>query len=95
MAQTRTTHALTLEAARKAATAAEAEARRQGWEMSIAIVDPSGTLLHFMRMDSAPASSVTSPSARPAPPRAFAARASRSPTRSPQDARAWSAPRGC
>ena len=58
MSQTRTTHVLTLEAARKATTAAEAEARRQGWEMSIAIVDPSGTLLHFIRMDGAPASSV-------------------------------------
>jgi hypothetical protein len=58
MAQTRTTHVLTLEAARKAATAAEAEARRQGWEMSIAIVDPSGSLLHFIRMDGAPASSL-------------------------------------
>jgi glc operon protein GlcG len=58
MSQTRTTHVLTLEAARKAAAAGEAEARRQGWEMSIAVVDPSGTLLHFIRMDGAPASSV-------------------------------------
>lgn len=57
-AQTRTTRVLTLEGARKAAAAGEAEARRQGWEMSIAVVDPSGTLLHFIRMDGAPASSV-------------------------------------
>ena len=57
-AQTRTTRVLNLDGAKKAAAAAEAEARRQGWEVSIAIVDPGGALIHFTRMDGAPASSV-------------------------------------
>jgi uncharacterized protein GlcG (DUF336 family) len=57
-AQTRTTRVLNLEGARKAAAAAEAEARRQGWEVSIAIVDPAGALILFTRMDGAPPSSV-------------------------------------
>jgi glc operon protein GlcG len=57
-AQTRTTRVLTLEGARKAAAAGEAEARRQGWEVSISIVDPGGALIHFVRMDGAPPASV-------------------------------------
>ncbi|HUF47277.1 MAG TPA: heme-binding protein [Vicinamibacterales bacterium] len=48
-----TKQVLTLEAARKAAAAAEAEARRNNWAVSIAIVDDSGQLLLFQRMDGA------------------------------------------
>jgi uncharacterized protein GlcG (DUF336 family) len=42
---------LTLEAARRIAAAAEAEALRQGFTMCIAIVDDGGHLLCFARMD--------------------------------------------
>src|SRR5579864_3037695 len=40
-----------LELARKAATAALAEARHHGWTMAAAIVDPAGTLVYFEKMD--------------------------------------------
>ena len=40
-----------LDAARKITAAAEAEAARNNWNVSIAIVDESGRLLHFLRMD--------------------------------------------
>ena len=42
---------LTLEGARRISAAAEAEARRNGWNVCIAIVDFYGNLLHFVRMD--------------------------------------------
>jgi uncharacterized protein GlcG (DUF336 family) len=42
---------LTLEGARRIAAAAEAEARRQGWNVCIAVVDEAGRLIHFIRMD--------------------------------------------
>lgn len=42
---------LSLEATRDIAAAAEAEARRNNWNVSIAIVDESGRLLYFQRMD--------------------------------------------
>jgi glc operon protein GlcG len=48
-----TRQVLTLEAARKAAAAAEAEARANNWAVSIAVVDESGQLLLFQRMDGA------------------------------------------
>jgi len=35
------------------ATAAEAEAQKNGWAVSIAIVDDGGHLLHFQRLDGA------------------------------------------
>ena len=44
---------LTLEAARKAAAAAEAEARRHNWAVSIAVLDDSGQMILFQRMDGA------------------------------------------
>jgi glc operon protein GlcG len=49
---------LTTEAARAIAEAAAAEARRQGLNMSIAVVDDGGYLLYFVRMSEqiAPAS---------------------------------------
>ena len=48
------THALTLADARVAATAAEAEARANGWAVSIAICDAGGHALWLQRMDGAP-----------------------------------------
>jgi uncharacterized protein GlcG (DUF336 family) len=44
---------LTLEAAKRVAAAAEAEASRNGWAVSIAVLDDSGQLLLFQRMDGA------------------------------------------
>ena len=46
-----TRRTLTLDAARGVAAAAEAEARRNKWAVSIAIVDDAGHLLVFHRMD--------------------------------------------
>jgi uncharacterized protein GlcG (DUF336 family) len=42
---------ITLEAAKKAAAAALAEARKNNWTMAVAIVDPAGTLVYFEKMD--------------------------------------------
>ena len=44
---------LTLEDCRKVAAAAEAEARRNNWNVAVAILDDGGHLLHFIRMDGA------------------------------------------
>jgi glc operon protein GlcG len=49
--QTVTTRVLTLEAAKRVATAAEAEAERNGWNVAISIVDPAGGLILFHRRD--------------------------------------------
>jgi uncharacterized protein GlcG (DUF336 family) len=46
-----TKRTLTLDAARRMASAAEAEARRNNWNVSIAVVDDGGQLLLFQRMD--------------------------------------------
>jgi uncharacterized protein GlcG (DUF336 family) len=48
-----TRRTLTLDAARRMASAAEAEARRNNWNVSIAVVDDGGQLLLFQRMDNA------------------------------------------
>ena len=40
-----------LEDARKAASAARAEAQKNNWVMAVAIVDPSGLLVYFEKMD--------------------------------------------
>jgi glc operon protein GlcG len=40
-----------LEAAKKMAAAGEAEARKNGWNVAIAIVDASGSLILFHRLD--------------------------------------------
>jgi uncharacterized protein GlcG (DUF336 family) len=48
-----TKRVLTLEAARKVAAAAEAEARRHDWAVSIAVLDDSGQMVLFQRMDGA------------------------------------------
>jgi uncharacterized protein GlcG (DUF336 family) len=42
---------LGVEAARQVAAAAVAEARRNGWLMAVAVVDPGGALVFFERMD--------------------------------------------
>jgi glc operon protein GlcG len=42
---------LTLELAKRVAAAAEAEATRNGWPMAIAIAEPSGALVYFLKMD--------------------------------------------
>jgi uncharacterized protein GlcG (DUF336 family) len=44
---------LTLEAARRAVAAADAEARRNNWRVSIAVVDAHGELVAFQRHDDA------------------------------------------
>lgn len=51
--QVRTKRVLTLAAATQAADAAEAEARRNNWAVSIAVVDDSGHLMLFRRLDGA------------------------------------------
>lgn len=40
-----------VEAARRAAAAALAEARKNGWLMAVAVVDPAGTLVYYEKMD--------------------------------------------
>ena len=42
---------ISLEQARKPAAVALAEAAKNKWNMAVAIVDPSGTLVYFERMD--------------------------------------------
>jgi uncharacterized protein GlcG (DUF336 family) len=49
---------LTLEMAKKAATAAHAEAKKNGWAVTITILDQSGLLAYVERMDDAPVSSM-------------------------------------
>jgi glc operon protein GlcG len=44
---------LTLDAARRAAAAAEAEARKNNWAVAIAVVDDGGHLMVFHRLDGA------------------------------------------
>jgi uncharacterized protein GlcG (DUF336 family) len=46
-----TTKFITLEAAKKMMAAAEAEARKNGWNVAIAIVDAGGALLMFQKLD--------------------------------------------
>lgn len=48
-----------VEAAKKAAAAALAEARANKWSMAVAIVDPAGLLVYFEKMDDAQNGSVT------------------------------------
>jgi glc operon protein GlcG len=42
---------ISLENAKKAATAAIAEARKNNWTMALAVVDPSGTLVYYEKLD--------------------------------------------
>jgi glc operon protein GlcG len=48
-----TKRVLTLEAARRVAAAAESEARKHNWAVSIAVLDDSGHMVLFQRMDGA------------------------------------------
>jgi glc operon protein GlcG len=50
-AQVRVTTGLTLDGARNIVAAAEAEAKKNGWSMSIAIVDAAGELVLFHKSD--------------------------------------------
>lgn len=50
-AQLATKKALTLEAAKQIAAAAEAEAKKNNWTMVISIVDDGGHLIYLERMD--------------------------------------------
>lgn len=58
MAQLADRKVLTLEAAKAVMAAAEAEARKNGWNVSIAVLDESGRLVMLQRMDGAPPASV-------------------------------------
>jgi glc operon protein GlcG len=49
---------INIETSKKVAAAAIAEARRQGFTMAIAIVDPAGDLVSFEKMDNTQAASV-------------------------------------
>jgi len=42
---------INLEQAKKALAAAEAEARKQGWPVAVAVVDTAGLLVGYVRMD--------------------------------------------
>jgi uncharacterized protein GlcG (DUF336 family) len=57
-AQLRSASTVSAEGAQRALAAAAAEARQQGWRVSIAVVDPAGELVAFLRLDGAPYSSV-------------------------------------
>ncbi len=47
-----------VETARKAAAAAIAEAKKNGWRVAAAVVDPAGDLVYFERMDNTQVGSV-------------------------------------
>ena len=57
-AQLRTARAISAEGARRVLASAEAEAAKNGWQVSIAVVDPAGELVAFVRMDGASPASV-------------------------------------
>ena len=42
---------INIEQAKEVAAAAQAEARRNGWRMAVAVVDPGGFLIYFERAD--------------------------------------------
>lgn len=46
-----TTKVITLEAAKKMVAAGEAEARKNGWNVAITVVDAGGALILFQKMD--------------------------------------------
>ena len=73
--------AITLEQARKALAAAEAEARRNGWNVVMAVVDSGGHLVLLQRLDNAQFGSV-----EVARQKAWAAVAYRRPTKVFEDA---------
>jgi len=54
----RSTKYLTLEGAKKMMAAAEAEARKNNWNVAIAIVDAGGSLLLFQKLDETQSGSI-------------------------------------
>jgi uncharacterized protein GlcG (DUF336 family) len=54
----RATRALTLEAAGRAMMSAAAEAKKNGWNVSVSVVDAAGELIAFARMDGASPASI-------------------------------------
>ena len=50
--------AIGVESAKKAATAALAEARKNNWTMAVAVTDPNGELVYFEKMDGTQTGSV-------------------------------------
>ncbi|KAI7092439.1 hypothetical protein KC352_g40317, partial [Hortaea werneckii] len=58
MAATRQLPALSLEAAKAAADAAEQKAKQMGMDFNIALVDSTTHLLHFVRMPNAKLTSI-------------------------------------
>jgi glc operon protein GlcG len=71
---------ITLEQAKKVAAAAEAEAKKNNWNMTIAIAEPSGSLAYLQKMDGAPYASVNV-----APDKARSAAMFRNPTKAFED----------
>jgi uncharacterized protein GlcG (DUF336 family) len=69
-----------LEQAKKAVAAAEAEAKKNGWFMAIAVVSNGGNLVHFSKMDGTQFASIAI-----AQQKAKAAATFRQPTKSFQD----------
>jgi uncharacterized protein GlcG (DUF336 family) len=72
---------ITLEEAKKPATAALAEAAKNKWSMAVAIVDPGGNLVYYEKMDNTQLAS-----ANIAIDKARAAAAFKRPTKAMQDA---------
>jgi hypothetical protein len=64
---------ITLDEAKRVAAAAEAEARRNGWSMAIAIAEPSGALVYFQKMTTPSTARPASRRRRRRPPRCSAA----------------------
>jgi glc operon protein GlcG len=50
---------VTLEEGRRAAESAVAEARKNGWTVAVAVVDPSGNLVYYEKMDNTQLGSAT------------------------------------
>jgi Haem-degrading len=91
---------ITLDQAKKVADAAEAEAKKNNWNMTIAIAEPSGSLVYLRKMDGAPYASLNV-----APDKARSAATFRNPTKAFEDrlaadpswcgaGRAWASDRG-
>ena len=57
-AQLNVAHTLTAEATRRALQAAEAEARKEKWNVSIAVVDQGGELAGFLRLEGSAPSTI-------------------------------------
>jgi glc operon protein GlcG len=71
---------ITLEQAKKVAAGAEAEAKKNNWNMTTAIAEPSGSLVYLQKMDGAPYASVNV-----APDKARSAAMYRNPTKAFED----------